>query len=128
MGSFFHYLVLSAATWPSYAATLLSCLGYFLRGRLHDVVARRTLDAVLIRVVINDRVLAAEIVEWRRRRGRRPLERGCLPGVGRRRNPFEAAVDKVKDKDELHCSGEEGRISDEPVNRHQRHEEVIGKG
>ena len=42
--------------------------GLDLLGRgLHHIVAGRALDSVLVRIVIDDRQRAAEVVKWRRR-------------------------------------------------------------
>src|SRR5205814_10561557 len=67
------------------------------RGRfgriLHDVVAFQTLHIILIRVVIDNRVFAAEIIpRWRRRNT--PLQRGSVPRVFRSRRSEERRVGK----------------------------------
>src|SRR5207302_4431682 len=72
---------------------LRSLSGSFWRG-LHQVVARGALHSVLIRIVINDRMYAAEVIEWRRRRGRGPLERSRLPRVRWSLGSFKATVDQ----------------------------------
>src|SRR5579864_9782302 len=69
----------------------LRCRSWF-RGSLHYVVPGGALHAVLVRIVVNNRMLSAEVVErWRRRR-RRPFERGTLPRVRRSLRTLKAAV------------------------------------
>src|SRR6516165_11078059 len=67
---------------------------------LHDEVARRAFDSILVRIVVHDRMLAVEIVP-RRRRGNTPLQRSPIPRIFRSRLSLEAAVDQVREKDEL---------------------------
>src|SRR5437867_1924392 len=47
---------------------------------LHDVIPRRSGNAVLVRPMINYRRASAKVVVWRRRR-RGPLQRSSFPGV-----------------------------------------------
>src|SRR5580704_7735964 len=85
-----------------------------LRRILHDVIALRTLYAVLIGIVINDRMLISKIIPGRRRRNA-PFERGAFPRIFRSRLTLEVAVDQIKDKDELSRTRTKSRDGDELV-------------
>src|SRR6266567_787616 len=90
-----------------------------LRRILHDEVAFRTLHIILVWVVVNHGMFAAEIVPgWRRRNT--PLERRSVLRVFRSRRTLIPAVDQVDDKDELSGAGAECRNGDELVQRQQR--------
>src|SRR5215472_159260 len=65
--------------------------GHLLGRVLHQVVPSRTLDSVLIGVVVYDGMLAAKIIEGRRRRNG-PLKGRAFPGIHRSRISLEAAV------------------------------------
>ena len=52
----------------------------FLRRRLHDVIRGRTLDAVLIRIVVNNRHRRAKVIVRGRRSGT-PLKGSSLPRI-----------------------------------------------
>src|ERR1700694_1481656 len=99
-------------------------VGGRLRRILHDVVAFRTFHIVLIRVVINDRMLPAKIIPGRRGRNT-PLERRPFPWVLRSGRALITAVNQVEDEDELRGASSESGDSDELVQRHQRSREVI---
>src|SRR2546430_16254442 len=91
------------------------------RGRfgriLHDVVAFQTLHIILIRVVIDNRMFAAEIIpRWRRRNT--PLQRGSVPRVFRSRLTLITTVNQVEDEDELRRAGAKSGDGDELVQRH----------
>src|SRR5260370_9359780 len=63
--------------------------------------------------------MSAKIVVRRRRR-RRPLERGRLPRIVTRLLPVFHAPEQIEEKDELRPNGDEGYISDELLERQQR--------
>src|SRR5208283_1337376 len=96
--------------------------------RLHQVVGRRTLDSVLIRIVIDHRMHSAEIIEWWRRRRRGPLERCRLPRIGRRWRALETAVNQVEEEDQLHSASEQRGVGDEFVHWQERNQEIVGEG
>src|ERR1700687_3601625 len=95
-----------------------------LRRILHDEVAFRTLHIILIWVVVNHGMFAAEIVpRWRRRNT--PLERRSVPRVFRSRRTLITAIYQIEDEDELRCARAECRDGDELVQRQQRSSIII---
>src|SRR5262249_9654530 len=82
------------------------------------VVARCSGHAVFIRAVVYDRGFTSEIV-MRRRCGRRPLERSCLPWIVAGFRPLEHAPEQVEEEHELNRDREEGRVRHEPLERNQ---------
>src|ERR1700675_647442 len=94
------------------------CL-YLLRRSLHHVVANRTLDTILIGIVVNHRMFAPKIVPGWRRRGT-PLQRSGFPRIVRRRLAPKAAVNQVVNKNKLGSAGDQGSDSDPTMHRDQR--------
>src|SRR5208282_4185852 len=100
----------------------------FLRRGLHYVISACTLDAVLIRIVINDWHLVAKVVMRRRRRGA-PLERCAFPRIIRwSHGSFETAVDQVVNENQLDESGDESGNRDELMNRDERDQVIVREG
>src|SRR6266850_7684169 len=81
---------------------------------LREVVLGGFRIAVLVRAPVDGRQRGAP-VEVRRRRGRRPLERGGVPGVQRRLAAGEQRPEEVDRKEEL---------ADPQADRTVRHEDV----
>src|ERR1043165_7088364 len=88
-----------------------------LRRILHDEVTARRLNSVLVRIVVNNGMLATEVIPGRRGRDT-PLQRGSLPGIVRRGLAFEPAVNQVVEKNQLYSACKQGGNSDEFVYGH----------
>src|SRR6266849_1645184 len=99
------------------------CL-YLLRRSLHHVVANRTLDTILIGIVVNHRMFATKIVPGWRRRGA-PFQRSRFPRVIRRGLAPEPAVNQFVNKNKLGSAGDQGSDSDPTMYRDQRLQEVV---
>src|ERR1700676_3286401 len=94
----------------SFLTSLLPALRSFsglLRRSLHQVVTGGTLHSVLIRIVVDNRMHATEVVERRRRRRGPPFQRSGLPGIRRCDRSLKAAVDQVIEKNQLRRSREQ---------------------
>src|SRR5271155_219230 len=99
-----------------------------LRRGLHYEVAAGALDAVLIRIVINDGHLVTKVAVGRRS-GCAPFERCAFPGiVVRGRCTPESAVDQVVNENELGKAGEQGRNRDELMHGDQGDKVIVGEG
>src|SRR5271170_6079033 len=89
-----------------------------LRRSLHHKVAGGSLQTVLIRVMINNRMISTEIVPGRRR-WNAPFERSSLPRVCGSLLSAKTAVDQVEKENKLRRSGSERGDGDEFVQGHQ---------
>src|SRR5713226_7181555 len=89
------------------------------RLRLHQVVLRRTGNAVLISTSIDHRFEAREVVV-RRRRGNRPLERSRLPRIRRSLGAPCPTPDQVRQEYQLACNRDERHPRNEAAQRHDR--------
>src|SRR5271155_2349331 len=98
----------------------LVCRLHLFGGSLHHVVANRTLDAVLVRIMKNFRQFVAKVIVRRRCRRRAPLQGRGLPRVGGRDPSPKSAMDQVVQKYELSQSGQNRSHRDEPVQGDQR--------
>src|SRR5882757_5700054 len=95
-----------------------------LRRILHHVVARGAFHTVLIWVVVDDRMLVAKVIPWRRRRNT-PLERGSIPRVLQRGLAPETAVKQIEKKNQLGAAGSERGNGDELMQWHQRAHKIV---
>src|ERR1700720_2251578 len=98
-----------------------------LRGSLHNVVASRTLDPILVGIVVNHGKVIAEIVMRGRGGGRAPLQRSRFPRIIAGWRASEPAVDQVIHKDQLGSAGDEGGDGDELMHRNERSHKVSYK-
>src|ERR1700676_1045145 len=76
--------------------------------------------------MVDNQVSAAEVVK-RRRRSRRPLERGSLPGIVGRFGSPKAAPKQIEEEDKLRRADEEGSDADETMQGNQRRKIIIGE-
>src|SRR5712672_2855820 len=87
----------------------------------------QALNAVLMSIVINDRVPITKIVpRWRR--GNAPLEGCAVPWLGGGGLAPETAMNKVGEANKLSGTGAQPCDSHEAVHGHQRGHEVVDKG
>src|ERR1700684_3328970 len=98
----------------------------FLWRILHYEITGRALHAIFIRTVINHGMLAAEIVERRRRRNA-PLQLCRAPGICRRSLPAKDAVDEGVKKYQLRGAGEQCGDGDELMHGNQWNQIVVNE-
>src|SRR5580658_1794793 len=84
------------------------------RRRLHHKVAGGALQTVLMRVMINNRMIATEIVP-RRGRWNAPFERCSLPRIRHGLFSAKSAIDQVEEENELRGACTKRRDGDEFV-------------
>src|SRR5216684_3422304 len=84
------------------------------------------LNAVLMSIVINDRVPITKIVPRGRRRNA-PLEGCAVPRIGGGGFASETAVNKVIEENKLRGTGDQRGDSDEAVHWHQGGHKVVDK-
>src|SRR5712672_461625 len=87
----------------------------------------QALNAILMGIVINDRVPITKIVpRWRR--GNAPLEGCAVPRISGGGFASETAMNKVVEENKLSGTGDQRGDGDEAVHGHQRGHEVVDKG
>src|SRR5712675_563296 len=86
----------------------------------------QALNAILMSIVINDRVPITKIVP-RRRRGNAPLEGCAVPWISGGEFASETAMNEVIEENKLRGTGDQRGDGDEAVHRHQSGHEVVDK-
>src|ERR1022692_1660302 len=94
---------------------------------LHHKVFLRSWDTVLIRAVINRRLLSAEVIVYGRRVAD-PFPSGAIPRILQRLRPLPPAIDEVEQEEQLARGRPERRMTNEHVDAVQALQIIHARG